>query len=282
MLTQPKTQSRDGSPNSALDLTAIRGVVLDMDGVVWNGPDILPGVPELFLFLREHGIPYSLATNNSSKNVDEYVARLVGIGVPAEDRNIVTSGAVTAEALAREYPAETPIYVIGSESLAQLLVTAGFTLDEKEPRAVVVGLDRTLTYEKLRIATRAILAGAQFIGTNADRTLPTPDGPAPGAGSIVAALEVATGITPRLMGKPEPVMFQVALERLGTTPDQTLMVGDRLETDILGADRAGLRTALVLSGISTRADIETTQIVPDGVFDNLAGLFVAFQSAIKR
>ncbi|HLY27149.1 MAG TPA: HAD-IIA family hydrolase, partial [Aggregatilineales bacterium] len=231
------------------------------------------------LFLREHGIPYLLATNNSSKNVEEYVARLRGIGVPVEDRNIVTSGAVTVEALGREYPFGTPIYVIGSESLTQLLTGHGFRLDESEPRAVVIGLDRTLTYEKLRIATRAILRGAQFIGTNADHSLPTPDGPAPGAGSIIAALQVATGVAPRLMGKPEPVMFQVALERLGTTSPQTLMIGDRLETDILGGHRAGLKTALVLSGISSRADVDTAEARPDGVFDNLAALWQAWQGA---
>ncbi len=218
-----------------------------------------------------------LATNNSSKNIAEYVARLNSLNVPVTAENIVTSGLVTAEAMTRQYPSGTPIYVIGSESLIELLTSYGYVVDPGEAKVVVVGLDITLTYDKLRIAGQRILVGADFIGTNGDLTLPTAAGLAPGNGSILAALQAMTGRAPRLMGKPEPVMFQVALERLGTSAEHTLMVGDRLDTDIEGAQRAGLHTILVLTGVSTRSDIGET--APDAVYDDLAALLLAWQAA---
>jgi len=261
-----------------LDLTKIKGIVLDMDGVIWAGAETLPGVPDFFVFLRGRGIPYMLATNNSSKNIAEYVARLNSLGVPTTAENIVTSGLVTAEAMTRHYPQDTPIYVIGSESLVQLLTSYGYAFDPDNAKVVVVGLDITLSYDKLRIAGQRILAGADFIGTNGDLTLPTALGLAPGNGSILAALQAMTGRTPHLMGKPEPVMFQVALERLGTSAEETLMVGDRLDTDIEGARRAGLRTALVLTGVNTRDDIG--EITPDAVYDDLARLLTIWQNTV--
>src|SRR5258708_6458092 len=155
-----------------LDLTKIKGVVLDMDGVIWAGGETLPGVPDFFLFLRQRGIPYMLATNNRSKNIAEYVARLNSLNVPVTAENIVTSGLVTAEAMTRQYPSGTPIYVIGSESLIELLTSYSYVVDPGEAKVVVVGLDITLTYDKLRIAGQRILVGADFIATHPDLTLP--------------------------------------------------------------------------------------------------------------
>src|SRR5258707_9684755 len=277
-------QSTEKSTETSLDFANIQGVVLDMDGVTCNGAQILPGVPNFVLFLREQHIPYVLATNNSSKNVDEYVARLSSLGVPVEATNIVTSGTVTAEALAQQYPPQTPIYVIGSESLIELLTSFGYEINPMQAKVIVVGLDTTLTYEKLRIAGQRILAGADFIGTNGDLTLPTADGLVPGNGTTLAALQAMTGCAPRLMGKPEPIMYEVALKRLGTTASHTLMVGDRLDTDILGAQRSGLQTALVLTGVSTRKDVSALppKDLPNGLFDNLAALHDAWQHSATR
>ncbi len=266
-----------------LDLSSIDGVVLDMDGVVWRGATVLPGTPDFFIFLREHHIPYVLASNNSSKNAAEYVARAQSIGIPIDADHIVTSGLVTVEELARAYPPGALIYVIGSDSLKQLLTDKGFVVNSSDAgvaRAVVVGLDFTLTYEKLLIAGRHILAGAEFIGTNGDLTFPAADGLTPGNGSIVAAVQAWTGRTPRFMGKPEPAMFHTALNHLGTAPERTLMIGDRLDTDIQGAQRAGLRAALVLSGVNSAADIGA--IVPDGVYEDLAALHAAWQKALQN
>src|SRR5258708_3026321 len=272
------------STETSLDFANIRGVVLDMDGVTWNGAQILPGVPDFFLFLREQHIPYVFATNNSSKNVDEYVARLSSLGVPAEATNIVTSGTVTAEALAQQYPARTPIYVIGSESLIQLLTSFGYEIDPVQAKVIVVGLDTTVKYEKLRIAGQRILAGADFIGTNGGLTLPTADGLVPGNGTTLAALQAMTGCAPRLMGKPEPIMYEVALERLGTTASHTLMLGDRLDTDILGAQRARLPTPLSLTRITTPNEVAglPANEMPDGIYDSLAALHSMWQRSASR
>ncbi len=275
MIDQPN-HAPTQDPPAPFDFRAIDGVVLDMDGVLWRSAEILPGVPDFFLFLRARGIPFVLATNNSSRNVQEYVARASSLGIPVGDDQVVTSGQVTAEELARSHPRGTPVYVIGSESLANLLMEHGYVIDPGHARVVVVGLDVKFTYEKLRTAGRLILAGADFIGTNGDRTLPMPDGLAPGNGSILAAIQAMTGCAPRLMGKPEAAMFHAALKRLKTPPDRTLMIGDRLDTDIAGALRAGLRAALVLSGVSGAGDVGS--IVPDAVYDDLGALYTAWKS----
>jgi 4-nitrophenyl phosphatase len=263
-------------PAAPFDFRAIAGVVLDMDGVLWRSAEILPGVPDFFLFLRRCGIPFVLATNNSTRNARDYVARASSLGIPVGDDQVVTSGQVTAEELARNHPPGTPIYVIGSESLADLLTKYGYIVDPGHAQVVVVGLDMKFTYDKLQTAGRLILAGAEFIGTNGDRTLPMPDGLAPGNGSILAAIQAMTGCAPRLMGKPESAMFHAALKRLNTPPERTLMIGDRLDTDIAGAQRAGLRAALVLSGVSGAGDVGS--IVPDAVYDDLAALYAAWRS----
>lgn len=261
-----------------LDLNCIDAVVLDMDGVVWRGAEILPGVPDFFLFLRDQRIPFALASNNSSKSAAEYVTRVHSLGIPVETELIITSGLVTVDELQRTYPRGTPIYVIGSGSLIELLKDSGYLIDPDSAQVVIVGLDVTLTYDKLKIAGKRLLAGADFIGTNGDLTLPTADGISPGNGAILAALQAMTGRVPRLMGKPEPAMFRTALNRLNSAPDRTLMIGDRLDTDILGAQQAGLRTALVLTGISRAADVDP--IIPDGIYDSLAALHEAWQQTV--
>ena len=220
MIDQPN-HAPTQDPPAPFDFRAIDGVVLDMDGVLWLSAKILPGVPDFFLFLRDCGIPFVLATNNSSRNAQEYVARARGLGIPVDDDRVVTSGQVTAEELARSYPRGTPIYVIGSQSLADLLTEHGYVVDPVQAQVVVVGLDVKFTYDKLQTAGRLILAGAEFIGTNGDLSLPVPDGLAPGNGSILAAIQAMTGRAPRLMGKPEAAMFHAALKRLKTTPERT-------------------------------------------------------------
>src|SRR5258708_9807712 len=176
-------------------------------------------------------------------------------------------------------PPSTLIYVVGSDSLTELLTGHAYVIDAQQAKVVVVGLDIKLNYEKLTVAGQRILAGAEFIGTNADRSIPTQTGIALGCGSILAAIEAMTGRAPRVMGKPEPIMFQVALERLHTLPERTLMIGDRLDTDIEGAQRAGLRAALVLTGVSTRAEAEI--IRPDAIFENLAAIQDEWQHTVQ-
>lgn len=258
-----------------LDLTAIRAVALDLDGVVWRGKDILPGVPDFFLFLRERRIPYLAMTNNSTRTIAEYVARLEGIGIPIDGEHVITSSAVTADYLARHYPPGTPLYVIGSDSLKGLLTARGNVIDPERASVVVVGLDVTLTYDKLAIAGQRIMAGADFIGTNADATFPTAGRITPGNGSLLAALITMTSRKPVVLGKPEPAMFMAALERLGTPSAETLMIGDRLDTDIAGAVQVGMRTALVLSGVPAAENASAA--TPDAVYEDLADLLAAWR-----
>ncbi|MCL4248683.1 MAG: HAD-IIA family hydrolase [Anaerolineae bacterium] len=252
-----------------MTLANISGVVMDMDGVLWRGDVLLPGVHEWFSLLQTRAIPFALATNNSTKTPNDYVDKLARFGIGGvELHQIVTSSTTTVDYLRKHYPAGTTVFVVGGDGLRTLLVDAGFQLTDNA-QLVVAGLDPQLTYAKLKQATLLIRAGAEFIGTNDDRTFPTAEGLAPGAGSVLAAIQTATDQIPRTMGKPNAPMFEAALAILGTAPEQTLMIGDRLETDIAGAQRLGYRTALVLTGVATADDVAHGHIQPDAVYADL-------------
>ncbi|MFP4322270.1 MAG: HAD-IIA family hydrolase [Anaerolineales bacterium] len=250
----------------------LRGVITDMDGVLWRGDVILPGVVDFIQHLIEANIPYVFATNNSSRTVENYLTKLAGLGIPAEADQILSSAVATAAYLAEQYPPGTRVHVVGEQGLRETLTAYGFTVVEDDPALVIAGIDRHFTYETLRRATDFIRAGVPFIGTNPDKTFPVPEGFAPGAGSVLAALEAAGGVPPQIIGKPAAPMFQVALERLGSTPNTTLMIGDRLETDIHGAAALGIHTALVLTGVATAEDAAHSEPAPDGIYADLPAL----------
>ncbi|MBN1966981.1 MAG: HAD-IIA family hydrolase [Anaerolineae bacterium] len=260
-------------------LASLRAVVMDMDGVLWRGEEPLPGLSTFFDFLAAESIPFALATNNSTKSVAAYVQKLARFGLAVRPECIVTSAVATADYLRAQYPAGTRVHVVGGAGLYELITEAGFTPVMTDADVVVVGLDPDITYEKLRRATHQIRGGAAFIGTNGDRTFPLPDGIGPGAGSILAALEASTDRSPRIIGKPEPIMFEMALARLDVTAEQTLMIGDRLETDILGGQCAGLWTALVWTGVTTPEVLAASDIMPHTAFDDLNALREAWQAA---
>lgn len=263
-----------------ISFSTLRAVILDMDGVLWRSDVVLPGVAEFFAFVQQRGIAFALATNNSTKTVDSYVERLNSVSVPARPEQVITSAVATADYISRTYPPETPVYIIGETGIHQALAGRGYHEDPERAELVIVGLDTQLTYQKLKIATLRIRAGAKFIGTNGDRTFPIPEGLVPGNGSLLAAIQTATGVEPVVIGKPERIMFEVALQRLGTTPAQTLMIGDRLETDILGAQRAGLPSALVLTGVTPEQEAQTNDVHADGVFDSLLDLYHAWRDTL--
>jgi len=257
-------------------LAQISGVVMDMDGVLWRGDELLHGVGRWFALLQQHQTPFVLATNNSAKTPADYVHKLERLGISGvAERQIITSGTTTVDYLQRHYTRGTAIHVLGGDGLRALVAGAGFTLADTA-QLVVVGIDPQLTYDKLKRAALLLRAGADFIGTNDDRSIPTPEGLAPGAGSILAALRAATDREPLVMGKPHAPMFATALALLGSTPERTLMIGDRLDTDIAGAHAAGLRTALVLTGVATRADVAASSIQPDQVYVDIAAIGTAF------
>ena len=256
----------------------IRSLVLDMDGVLWHGNMPLPGLSDLFDALTDLGLPFILATNNATNTVEQYVQKLGRFGVTVTPEQVLTSPVATVGHLKQHYPEGTTVYAVGELGLRQTLTDAGFQLigpnevkAQKTAPVVVGGLVReSLSYDLLAMAALLIRQGAAFVATNYDATYPAELGQLPGAGAVLSVITQSTGVQPTVIGKPHAAMFEEAVRRLGTEPAQTLMVGDRLETDIDGAHRAGLQTALVLTGVSQRSDIGETQ--PDYVLDDLAAL----------
>lgn len=265
--------------NARRRLRSAKAFVFDMDGVLYRGDAALPGVNDLLnaLALRERG--YMLATNNSMATPADYVRKLAGMGIAVPETSILTSAMATRDFLVETLPPEAGVFVIGMPALrAQLFESTSFhpvQYGEEKPAAVVVGLDKAFTYEKLAMANEAIRAGARFVATNADATLPTEAGLVPGCGSLVAAVAAASGQAPTVIGKPEPLLLTMALERLGVDPEDSVMIGDRLDTDIVAGARAGMLTVLVLTGVSTRDEIAHSPVLPDLVFTDLNAVLEA-------
>ncbi len=260
-------------------LQAAKAWVFDMDGVFYVGTQTLPGVRELLdaLRLRDRGI--MLATNNSMSTPEMYTRKLRGMGIDVAPDEILTSALATRDYLERELPAGSGLFVIGMPALREQLfadsVFHSVQYGEEKPAALVLGLDKEFSYDKLKAGTQAIWDGARFIATNADTTLPTENGLVPGAGSIVAAFRAASGVEPTIIGKPETPMMLMALARLGVQPHEAVMVGDRLDTDILAGHRAGMLTVLVLTGVSSREEISRAAARPDVVANDLPALTAA-------
>lgn len=250
----------------------LKALILDMDGVIWRGRQPIGDLAQLFSRLADLGLKVIFATNNATGTLSQYRQKLESMGVPANTSQIINSPLAVADYLKHQYPTGGPVYMIGEDGVLEALEQAGFYPADSDVLAVVAGLDRNFTYDKLRTATRLIQRGVPFIGTNPDKTFPSPEGLTPGAGSILAAIETASGVSPKIMGKPYPHLFELALSRLNTQPCETLVVGDRLDTDILGGYNAGCKTALVLSGVHSRADLIGWQPQPDFVADNLTDL----------
>ena len=252
----------------------IRALILDMDGVLWRDHEPIGDLPTLFARMASLGLRVILATNNATRSVASYLEKLAGFGVTLEPWQIITSSQATAQYLKTQHPEGGHVFVVGEAGLVEALSERGFTAetDGHPVHTVVAGMDRRLTYEKLAQATLLIRGGAAFVGTNPDRSFPTPAGLVPGAGSILALLETATDVSPTIIGKPGPIMYQQAIERLGTAPEETLAVGDRLETDILGGQNTFCKTALVLSGVATLAQASAWQPAPDLIADDLTAV----------
>ena len=193
-------------------------------------------------------------------------------GVKAEPWQVITSATAAVDYLLDRYPHGGPVYIIGEQGIIEACAEHGYIQSETEALAVVVGIDRKLTYDKLKTATLLIRSGVPFIGTNPDRTFPTPLGLVPGAGAILAAIEAATSTSPIIVGKPEPAMYQIALQRLKILPQNALVVGDRPETDIAGAQLLGCHTALMLSGVTDIDQAKAWHPAPDIIIKDLESL----------
>jgi len=254
----------------------VRALILDMDGVLWRDNQAIGDLPWIFAKIKQLNWQVSLATNNASRSVAQYLEKLHQFGVDLTPEQIITSGEATANYLYQRYPNGGNIFVVGESGLEKTLADKGFIKSEKDVLAVVSSFDRLLTYDKLKRAALLIRAGAPLIATNADLTFPTPEGLVPGAGAILAAIVAATQVLPIIIGKPEPEMYRLAIARMQVPDEATLVVGDRLETDIAGAQKIGSQTALVLSGVTTLQAAEQWQPSPHWVTEDLTALLKNF------
>lgn len=261
-------------------LADIRNLLIDMDGVLYRGRTGLPGGPELIAFLRERGIPYLLVTNNSTLTPAQFVLRLGRMGIDVSQDLIMTSGVATSAYLATLAPPGTKVNVVGEPALIKELEGRGFVIAGRDAEYVVCGWDKGINFDKLKTACLAVRDGATFIGTNADKTYPLEKDLIPGAGSILAFLVAATDVEPIVVGKPEPIMIEQSLRMLGARPEETAMLGDRLDTDILGGHRAGILTIMLLTGISTEAEAAACDAPPDLIFDDLPTLISVWAEAL--
>jgi 4-nitrophenyl phosphatase len=244
-------------------------IISDLDGVAYRGDVPIATAVLAFRQWHEQGLPYAFVTNNSTKTTREFADKLNGMGIPATPERVITSSAVVARRVKADLPPGSRVMVIGAASLVGAIEAQGFQIADQDVRAVVAGLDRAFTFEKLQKAQAALLAGASFFGTNADRMLPHGLGYEPGAGSILAAIQTASGVTPVVTGKPHPDLIHMALEILGSDPETTFMLGDQIETDIMAGRAAGLKTILVGTGLPPKA---VPGILPDFDIETLLDL----------
>ncbi len=273
-------------------LNSVSGFIFDLDGTVYLGEDLLPGAAECIHTLRGRGHPVLFVTNKPLAPRAEYAAKLTRLGIPTCEDQVITSALVLARYLARTTP-HSRLYVIGEPYLKDELRGHGLTV-VPEPcppesgdwtaaagiDAVVVAFDRTLDYRKLNTAYQALSHGARFLATNADKACPVAGGAIPDAGATIAALEHITGLQVEFVaGKPSTLMMQVALEQLGLPADRCLIAGDRLETDVRMGQAAGMLTAVVLTGISTRETVYNSSVRPDLILNNLGELLALLGAA---
>lgn len=240
-----------------------------MDGVIYRGNHLIEGTQRFLQDLNRQGVPYLFLTNNSQRTRRDIVMKLHRLGVEATVDQVFTCAVATARFLADQKPNGTA-YVIGENGLASALHYNGYTVVDDDPDYVVIGEGRNLNFEMVEQAVRLVEKGAKLVATNMDYTCPTENGIRPGCGATVAMIEKATGREAFSVGKPSPVMMRMARKELGLRTDETIMVGDTMYTDILGGVQMGYRTALVLSGHTTREELAQYAYQPDIVVDRLA------------
>jgi 4-nitrophenyl phosphatase len=257
------------TPRSLAELgRPIRGLILDLDGVLWKDDRQIGDLPVVFREVDRLHLLWMAVTNNATKTVQQYVEKLAAFGVVVSASQILTSGDATADILARRLRPGSTVYVAGEEGLIAALRQRGFEVivdpaDDRPVSAVVAGFDRGFTYARLLRAMLHIRSGALFYGTNPDPTFPVPSGLAPGAGAVLAAITAASEKSPRVIGKPSPLMFRLAVRRMRLPAKQILVVGDRLTTDIAAGQALRAPTALVLSGVTSAAQGRAWRPAPE-------------------
>jgi 4-nitrophenyl phosphatase len=254
----------------------IKSLIIDMDGVIWKSDAPIGNLTATFNRIRERGLKFVFATNNSTRTSEQYVVRLKEFGVETEPWQVVTSSQGAAHAVAQKFPPGTKVFMIGEDGIRVALEERGFEVlsveDAPQAEVVVMGIDRGITFQKASEATLLVRRGIPFYATNPDKTFPTPRGEIPGAGAWISVITTATDVQPIVAGKPFPFLMDLALEKLGTTKGESLVIGDRLETDIAAGQAVGCPTALVLSGVSTKAQAENWKPKIDIIAEDLATL----------
>jgi len=245
--------------------------LMDMDGVLVHEEQAIPGADAFLRLLRERGLPFLVLTNNSLFTRRDLSARLRRSGIEVPENRIWTSALATARFLADQRPGGSA-FVIGEVGLTTALHNSGYTLTERDPDYVVVGETRTYSFTRITEAVRHVLAGARFIATNPDPSGPSSEGPLPATGSLAALVSSATGVSPYYVGKPNPLMMRTALNTISAHSETTAMVGDSMKTDIVAGLEAGLETILVLSGVTSLADVDRFPHRPSRIVDSIADL----------
>ncbi|MFK3960332.1 TIGR01457 family HAD-type hydrolase [Guptibacillus hwajinpoensis] len=239
-----------------------KGYLIDLDGTMYRGTEKIHEAVEFVKRLKEANIPYLFVTNNSSKRKEQVSEKLEAFGVPCTPDHVFTTSMATASYISKEKQ-DASVYVIGEEGIRDALTDEGLMIQDDNPDYVVVGIDRSITYEKFAKACIAVRNGATFISTNGDIAIPTERGLLPGNGSLTAVVSVSTEVDPIFIGKPEPIIMEQALAQLGTPKEETLMVGDNYRTDILAGINAGLDTLLVHTGVTTKEHLLSVEKQPE-------------------
>jgi NagD protein len=253
------------------------GYLIDMDGVLYRGKQVIAGADTFVQELRRRNLPFRLLTNNSQRTRRDVAAKLARLGIDVDEEHVFTSAMATARFLAQQKPGGT-CFVIGEGGLLTALHQNGYAVVDHDPDFVVVGEGRTFNLELVEAAVRMLERGAQLVATNLDPNCPTEQGLRPGCGAMVAMLEAALGIKAFSVGKPSPIMMRAARKELGLTTDETVMIGDTMETDILGGVQLGFHTVLVLSGGAKREDLPRYAYRPEFVHASL-GQFAEWMEA---
>ncbi len=247
------------------------GYLIDMDGVIYRGHQLIPGADRFIRELRESKIPFMFLTNNSQWTRRDVATKLDRMGIEVEEEHVFTCAMATARFLARQKPGGTA-FVIGEGGLLNALHSNGYSIVDKDPDYVVVGEGRTLNFEMVEAALRMILGGAKLVATNLDPNCPTNNGTRPGCGATVAMLEAAAGIKAFSVGKPSSLMFRAARKELGLNSEQTIVIGDTMETDIQGGVQLDYKTILVLSGGTRQEDLTQYAFRPDKIVNSINDL----------
>ncbi|HEY1014097.1 MAG TPA: HAD-IIA family hydrolase [Herpetosiphonaceae bacterium] len=256
-----------------IDLSNVSSVLCDMDGVLVHGAQVIPGAPEFLARLRASGRKFLVLTNNSIYTTRDLQARLARIGIALEPEEIYTSALATARFLHTQRPGGSA-FVIGESGLTTALYEAGYTQTEHDPDYVVIGETTSYSFERITHAVRLVAAGARLIGTNPDVSGPSERGLVPACGAVVALIQAATGAQAYFVGKPNPVMMRTALRAIDGHATEAMMIGDRMDTDIIAGTEAGMHTVLVLSGVSTTGTAERYPYRPSLIVGSVAELFV--------